>query len=178
MNSDAISALVNLSSSIFSSGMALTFALSTLLGITGIISIVSKEARLARQVPGHNGVGKVVAVLLISGGMIALTQLVNAVAGDMGWSGATFAEISWVSESSFGVGAQAANSMLTLISLIGVVYVLMGALRVRRSLKDGHTGLSASEDVSSGIVRIIAGVLAACNPYLLDALQNSLGLAF
>lgn len=68
--------------------------------------------------------------------------------------------------------------MLTLVRLLGMIYVVMGLLRIKRSMKDGHTGLSAGEDIGTGLVRFILGVFAVCSPYLLDALQSSLGIAF
>lgn len=178
MSTDAISALVNLASNVHSSFTALFFAIGGLLAVTGVIQAVSKEATLARQVPGHNGTGKVVGVLLFCGMLAALQQVIGAGSRQFGWSGATFDEVSYVSESTFGVAAQAANAALTLIQTLGVVFCLMGVLRMKRAMKDGHTGLSAGEDVSSGIVRFITGVFAVCAPTLLDALQNSLGIAF
>jgi len=47
---------------------------------------------------------------------------------------------------------------------------------LRRSQKDGHTGLSAGEDVSSGVKRIIVGTMLAVSPRVLDALQNTLNI--
>lgn len=178
MNTDAITALVNLSRGLHNSGIALVIALGVLCGVFGAIHVLSTESRLARQVPGHNGAAKVYVALLVCGMLTALTQVINATAREFGSSGTTFDQIAYISDASFGVAAQAANAMLTLVQTLGVVYALMGILCFRRAMKDGHTGLSAGEDVSSGFVRLIVGVLAACNPWLLDALQHSLGIAF
>ncbi|WP_241647603.1 MULTISPECIES: conjugal transfer protein TraQ [Rosenbergiella] len=178
MSGDAVSALVTFASGIFSSGVSFVVVAASFFGVVGAISVLSRESALAKKVPGHSGGGKVIGVLLICGMLVAIEQIISRGSSQFGWSGASFDEVSYVSESTFGVGAQAANAMLTLIRLLGMVFALMGLMRIKRSMKDGHTGLSASEDVSSGIVRFILGVLAFCNPYLLDALQNSLGLAF
>lgn len=178
MSTDAVSALVNFANNVFSSGVNLVVVLGTLFGVLGVIGVLTKENRLAREVPGHNGSGRVVAVFLLCGMLIALEQIISRGAAQLGWSGASFDQISYASESSFGVGAQAVNAVLTLIRLLGMIFVVMGIMRIKRSLKDGHTGLSASEDVGSGIVRFILGILAVCNPYLLDALKKSLGIVF
>lgn len=178
MNTDAVTALVNLANGLHSSGIALVIAIGIMLAVYGAINVLSTESRLARQVPGHNGTGKVYVAIMLCGMLAAMAQVASAGSHQLGWGDATFNEISYVSESSFGVGAQAANAMLTLISTLGWVFLLMGILRWKRALKDGHTGLSAGEDVSAGTVRFIVGVIAICNPYMLDALQNTLGIAF
>jgi len=53
---------------------------------------------------------------------------------------------------------------------------LQGMLAWKRSLKDGHSGLTASQDVSSGTLKFVLGVFCVCSPYLLSALQKSLGM--
>lgn len=178
MSTDAVSALVSFADNVYTSGTAFVVVLGALFGVVGAISVLSKESRLAQQVPGHSGSGKVIVTLLICGMLVALEQMITRGATQLGWSGASFDQVSYVTESTFGVAAEAANAMLTLLRLLGFIYVFMGIMRIKRALKDGHTGLSAGEDVSSGFVRFILGVLAVCSPDLLDALQNSLGLAF
>nr|UVN18245.1 hypothetical protein pPsy0462b_00100 [Pseudomonas syringae] len=56
--------------------------------------------------------------------------------------------------------------------MLGVWFALQGMLSWKRSFKDGHTGLSASQDVSSGTLKFILGVFCVCSPYLLSALQS------
>ncbi len=48
----------------------------------------------------------------------------------------------------------------------------------RKAGLDGHTSLSASETISKGNVKFIAGVLLVFIDRVLDALLASIGLAF
>ncbi|EKZ3476262.1 conjugal transfer protein TraQ, partial [Escherichia coli] len=43
---------------------------------------------------------------------------------------------------------------------------------------DGHTALSASESISKGNVKFVAGVLLVFNDRVIDATLASLGIAF
>ncbi len=49
---------------------------------------------------------------------------------------------------------------------------------MKRSLIDGHTGLTAGEDVSNGVIKLLIGTLLICNPYFLTALQNTLNIVW
>ncbi len=80
-----------------------------------------------------------------------------------------------MSPNTFGQGAVAANALLTLLNMAGVYFCLQGVLLWRRSRKEGHTGLSAGNDVTTGNVKFIIGVMMCCSPSLLDALQKTLG---
>lgn len=174
---DALTALVNLASAIHTSANRFIFALAVVLGIYGVMFALVKEARMARQVPGHNGMGKIIGVIILGGMLVGLSQIINAGAVQLGWSDVTFDEVSYVSTDTFGQGADAANALLTLLQTLGVAYALAGTQRIKRSLKDGHTGLSAGEDVGTGAVKFITGVFLICAPTLLDATQTSLGLS-
>ena len=79
---------------------------------------------------------------------------------------------------SMGQAKLAIDAVLTLLRAVGFLFFYMGLQRMKRSLVDGHTGLSAREDVSTGAVITIVGILLACNPQLLDALQKTLGLTW
>ncbi|PVK29579.1 TraQ [Salmonella enterica subsp. enterica serovar Give] len=68
------------------------------------------------------------------------------------------------------------NAGLTALQSIGWIFALNGLLRLRRSQKDGHTGLTRGDDISSGIKRFICGVLLVCNPSVLSALQNTINI--
>ncbi|RMN17351.1 TraQ protein, partial [Pseudomonas cannabina] len=68
-----------------------------------------------------------------------------AAARQFGWQGATFDAISYVDVGTFGVAADAANAVLSLVRMLGVWFALQGMLSWKRSFKDGHTGLSASQ---------------------------------
>jgi hypothetical protein len=176
-SSDAIQMLVNLSNNLLGSFVNLAFTLGSLLAVTGAVSYLATQASAARKAPGQTeGSGKVIAVLLLCGGLAGLDQMIGAAARQFGWQGATFTAISYVDVGTFGVAAKAANAVLSLVRMLGVFYALQGMLTWKRSLKDGHTGLSASQDVSMGTLKFILGVFCVCSPYLLSALQKSLSL--
>lgn len=173
---DAIQILVNLANNIFGAFVNLAFTLGSFFAVLGAVVYLSRQASASRKAPGQSpGASKTIAWLLLCGGLAGLDQMIAAGARQLGWQGATFEAISYVDVGTFGVAAQAANAVLTLVRMIGVFYALQGILSWRRSLKDGHTGLSAGEDVNKGWVKFTLGVLCVCNPYLLDALKHSLG---
>lgn len=174
---DAIQMLVNLSNNLLGSFVNLAFTLGSLFAVTGAVTYLATHASAARKAPGQaESGGKVIAVLLLCGGLAGLDQMIGAAARQFGWQGATFTAISYVNVSTFGVAADAANAVLSLVRMLGVWFALSGMLSWKRSYKDGHTGLSASQDVSRGTLKFILGVFCVCNPYLLSALQKSLGL--
>lgn len=173
---DAIQILVNLSNNILGSFVSLAFTLGGLFAVVGAATYIASNASAMRKAPGQaQGPGKVIAVLLLCGGLAGLDQMIGAAARQLGWQGATFDAISYVDVGTFGVGADAANAVLTLVRMLGVFFCLQGMLSWKRSLKDGHSGLTASQDVSSGALKFTLGVLMVCSPYLLDALKKSLG---
>lgn len=174
---DAIQLLVNLSNNLLGSFVNLAFTLGGLFAVVGAVTYLVHNASVSRKAPGQaTGSGKVIAWLLLCGGLAGLDQMIKAGARQLGWQGATFDAISYVDVGTFGVAADAANAVLTLVRMMGVFFALQGMLTWRRSLKDGHTGLSAGEDVSKGTLKFVIGVLCVCNPYLLDALKKSLGM--
>ncbi|EKG29720.1 conjugal transfer protein TraQ [Pseudomonas avellanae] len=176
-STDAIQMLVNLSHNLLTSFVNFAFTLGSLFAVTGAVSYLATHASAARKAPGHaEGGGKVIAVLLLCGGLAGLDQMIGAAARQLGWQGATFDAISYVDVGTFGVAADAANAVLSLVRMLGVWFALQGMLSWKRSFKDGHTGLSASQDVSSGTLKFILGVFCVCSPYLLSALQKTLGL--
>lgn len=173
-DTDAIQILVNLSKSLLGSSVKLVFILGSLFAVVGAVAYLIKQRQLSSKAPGQtDGPGKAVAMLLLCGGLASIEHLIGAGARQFGWSGASFDAISYVSVGTFGAGADAANALLSLVRMMGVIYSLQGVLLWRRSLKDGHTGLSASSDVSSGTLKFVIGVLCVCIPYLLDAFQKT-----
>ena len=174
---DAIQLLVNFAHGVQGAFTRLGFTLALLLAVVGAVTYLAHHARASRKSPGQAaGGGNVVAWLLLCGGLAGLDQMIGAAARQVGWQGATFDAISYVDVGTFGVAADAANAMLSLIRVFGVYVALQGVLSWRRSLKDGHTGLSSSQDVSTGTLKFTLGFIMVCNPYLLDALQKSLGM--
>ncbi len=173
---DAIQILVNLSNNLLGAATGLAFKLGILFAVVGAVSYLARNAGAGRKAPGQApGPGSVIAWLLLCGGLAGLDQMIQAGARQLGWQGATFDAISYVDVGTFGVAADAANAVLTLVRMFGVFYALQGMLSWRRSLKDGHTGLSAGEDISKGYTKFIIGVLCVCNPYMIEAVRNSLG---
>ena len=173
---DAIQMLVHFAQGLLGAFVHLMFTLGATFAVVGAITYLAHQANTRKSPAQTQGSGKVVAWLLLCGGLAGLDQMIGAGARQLGWQGATFDAISYVDVGTFGVAADAANAVLTLVRMIGVLFALQGILGWRRSLKDGHTGLSAGEDVSKGTLKFVLGVLCVCNPYLLDALQKSLGL--
>lgn len=173
---DAISILVNFANNIQGAFTNLAFVLAGLFAVIGAIGYLSKHAGSSKAPGNSPSGGKVIAWLLLCGGLAGLDQMIVAAARQLGWQGVTFDAISYVDVGRFGAGALAANAMLSLVRVLGVFYCLNGMLSWRRSLKDGHTGLSASQDVSNGTLKFSMGVLAICSPYWLDALKKSFGM--
>ncbi len=174
---DAIQMLVYFASNLQSALTSLAFTFGGFFAVTGAMFYLASNAGSSRKAPGHsNGAGKVIVVLLLCGGLAGLDQMIGAAARQFGWQGATFDAISYVDVGTFGVAADAANAVLSLVRMLGVWFCLMGMLAWKRSLKDGHSGLTASQDVSTGTLKFVLGVFCVCSPYLLTALQNSLGL--
>lgn len=173
---DAIQLLVNLSNNLLDSFVHLALTLGGAFAVIGAICYFAANANTSRKAPGQSrGPGHAIAYLLLCGGLAGLDQMIGAAARQVGWQGASFEAISYVDVGTFGVAADAANAMLTLVRMIGVFFCLQGMLGWRRSLKDGHTGLSAGEDVARGTLKFVLGFTCVCIPYLLDAVKKSLG---
>ncbi|WP_455865295.1 conjugal transfer protein TraQ [Pantoea agglomerans] len=173
---DGITMLSNLASGLLSAGINLALTLGILSGVAGAAGFLARQSWLARKSPGQSASGgAVVAWILLCSCLVGLDQLIGAGARQVGWQ-VSFDAISYVDTGTFGQGAVAANALLTLLRMLGVWFVLSGVMLWRRSHKDGHSGLTAGNDVNSGTVKFIIGVLLICNPYLLDALQKTLGL--
>lgn len=174
---DGITMLSNLASGLQSAAIKLAFTLGILFAVAGAVGYLARQSWLHRKSPGQAASGgSVVAWILLCGGLAGLDQLITAAGQQLGWQ-VSFDAISYVSEGTFGQGAVAANALLTLLRMAGVWFCLSGGMLWRRSHKDGHTGLSAGNDVNSGTVKFVIGIMMVCNPYLLDAIQNSLGMS-
>ncbi|MBY4841266.1 conjugal transfer protein TraQ [Pantoea sp. DY-5] len=173
---DGITMLSNLASGLQSAGINLALTLGILFGVVGSSGFLARQSWLARKAPGQAASGgAVIAWVLLCCGLVGLDQLIGAGARQVGWQ-VSFDAISYVDQGTFGQGAVAANALLTLLRMIGVWFALSGVLLWRRSKKDGHTGLTAGNDVNTGTSKFIIGVMFVCNPYLLDAIQKTLGL--
>ncbi|WP_339057598.1 conjugal transfer protein TraQ [Candidatus Regiella endosymbiont of Tuberolachnus salignus] len=180
MNTDLIQMLVNVSHNLTHSGINLVM---TLAGVMGIVSALVYLLRFARP-KSHRGVGsgsslsKMLLFLMLCGGLIALKQMMNASAHQLGFGDVSFEAIAYVSKAKYGPAAEAINAVLTLLRLLGVIFFYQGLRRMKRSLIDGHTGLTAGEDVSNGVIKLLIGTLLICNPYFLTALQNTLNIVW
>lgn len=173
---DGITMLSNLASGLLSAGINLALTLGILFGVAGTAGFLARQSWLARKAPGQSASGgAMVAWVLLCGCLVGLDQLIGAGARQVGWQ-VSFDAISYVDQGTFGQGAVAANALLTLLRMIGVWFALGGVMLWRRSRKDGHSGLTAGDDVNKGTVKFIIGVLLICNPYLLDALQKTIGM--
>lgn len=173
---DGIQMLANLASGLQSSFTDLALTLGSLFGVLGAGGFLARQSWLARKAPGQSASGgAVLAWILLCSCLVGLDQLIGAGARQVGWQ-VSFDAISYVDQGTFGQGAVAANALLSLLRMIGVWFVLSGVLLWRRSRKDGHSGLTAGNDVNQGTIKFIIGVMFVCNPYLLDAIQKTLGL--
>ncbi|MBP2157410.1 conjugal transfer protein TraQ [Erwinia rhapontici] len=175
-STDGITMLSNLATGLLSAGINLALTLGILFAVLGSAGYLARQSWLARKAPGQSAsAGSVVAMLLLCGFLAGLDQIIGAAGRQMGWQ-VSFDAISYVDTGTFGQGAVAANALLTLLRMGGVWFALSGVRLWVRSRKDGHSGLTAGNDVNSGTVKFIIGVMMVCSPYLLDAIQNSLGL--
>lgn len=173
---DGIQMLSHLASGLQGAVINFALTLGALLGVLGAGGFLARQSWLARRAPGQSvSGGGVVAWMLLCCCLVGLDQLIGAGARQVGWQ-VSFDAISYVDQGTFGQGAIAANALLSLLRMVGVWFALSGVLLWRRSRKDGHSGLTAGNDVSQGTVKFIIGVMLVCNPYLLDATQKTLGL--
>ncbi|WP_062749199.1 conjugal transfer protein TraQ [Erwinia persicina] len=175
-STDGITMLSNLASGLLSAGINLALTLGVLFAVLGSGGYLARQSWLARKAPGQSASGgSVVAMILLCGCLAGLDQIIGAAGRQMGWQ-VSFDAISYVDVGTFGQGAVAANALLTLLRMAGVWFALSGVRLWVRSRKDGHSGLTAANDVNSGTVKFIIGVMMVCSPYLLDAIKNSLGM--
>lgn len=173
---DAIQILIHVADNLKASGLRLIFAIGLMFGLLGCIVTLASVVRQSRRGQPASQF-KAVASILFGVALISLQEMMNKAAHTLSFNDAPLNAIAYAPES-LGQAKLAINAVLTLLSAVGWLFFYMGIVRCRRSLVDGHTGLSAREDVSSGLVMMTCGILLACNPQLLDALQNTLGLTW
>ncbi|EFU5350654.1 conjugal transfer protein TraQ [Salmonella enterica] len=116
------------------------------------------------------GVGGIALIILYLSGQAGRTRR-----GQRADSGGTFLAVLLLSCCIISLES-VVNAGLTALQSIGWIFALNGLLRLRRSQKDGHTGLTRGDDISSGIKRFVCGVLLVCNPSVLSALQNTINI--
>lgn len=173
-STDAIQMLVSLANGLLSAFIHLMLTLGTTFAVVGAVTYLCNQAASRKAGQGQS-LGKPIAWILLCGALVGLDQMIGAGARQLGFQDASFDAVTYVDVGTFGVAAQAANALLTLVRMLGVLFALQGILSWRRSLKDGHTGLSAGEDVSKGTLKFTLGVLCVCMPYLIDAFRKSFG---
>ena len=173
---DAFQILIHVADNLKTSGIRLILALGIMFGILGCFATLVSVIRQTRSGKPASQM-KAVASIFFAGMLISLQQMMNKAAHTLSFGDVSFDAIAYAPES-MGQAKLAIDAVLTLLRLVGVLFFYMGIVRARRSLVDGHTGLTAREDVSTGMVMAICGILLACNPQLLNALQNTLGLTW
>lgn len=166
--------LANAANNLSAISTQLVLAIAGVGGIALIILYLSGQAGRTRRGQQTDSAGTFLAVLLLGCCIISIQSVVNAGSNQFALGAVTYDAISYVPEARYGPAAVAVNAGLTVLQTVGWVYVLNGLLRLRRSQKDGHTGLTRGDDISSGIKRFICGVLLICNPAVLNALQNTI----
>lgn len=173
---DFVQMLANAANNLSAISTQLVLAIAGVGGIALIILYLSGQAGRTRRGQQTDSAGTFLAVLLLGCCIISIQSVVNAGSNQFALGAVTYDAISYVPEARYGPAAVAVNAGLTVLQTVGWVYVLNGLLRLRRSLKDGHTGLTRGDDISSGIKRFICGVLLICNPAVLNALQNTINI--
>lgn len=171
---DFVQMLANAANNLSAISTQLVLAIAGVGGIALIILYLSGQAGRTRRGQQTDSAGTFLAVLLLGCCIISIQSVVNAGSNQFALGAVTYDAISYVPEARYGPAAVAMNAGLTVLQTVGWVYVLNGLLRLRRSQKDGHTGLTRGDDISSGIKRFICGVLLICNPAVLNALQNTI----
>ncbi|EFU8171189.1 conjugal transfer protein TraQ [Salmonella enterica subsp. enterica serovar Bareilly] len=173
---DFVQMLANAANNLSAISTQLVLAIAGVGGIALIILYLSGQAGRTRRGQQTDSAGTFLAVLLLGCCIISIQSVVNAGSNQFALGAVTYDAISYVPEARYGPAAVAVNAGLTVLQTVGWVYVLSGLLRLRRSQKDGHTGLTRGDDISSGIKRFICGVLLICNPAVLNALQNTINI--
>ncbi|EJT9668212.1 conjugal transfer protein TraQ [Salmonella enterica] len=173
---DFVQMLANAANNLSAISTQLILAIAGVGGIALIILYLSGQAGRTRRGQQTDSAGTFLAVLLLGCCIISIQSVVNAGSNQFALGAVTYDAISYVPEARYGPAAVAVNAGLTVLQTVGWVYVLNGLLRLRRSQKDGHTGLTRGDDISSGIKRFICGVLLICNPAVLNALQNTINI--
>ncbi|ECY4608568.1 conjugal transfer protein TraQ [Salmonella enterica subsp. enterica serovar Typhimurium] len=173
---DFVQMLANAANNLSAISTQLVLAIAGVGGIALIILYLSGQAGRTRRGQQIDSAGTFLAVLLLGCCIISIQSVVNAGSNQFALGAVTYDAISYVPEARYGPAAVAVNAGLTVLQTVGWVYVLNGLLRLRRSQKDGHTGLTRGDDISSGIKRFICGVLLICNPAVLNALQNTINI--
>ena len=173
---DFVQMLANAANSLSAITTQLVLAIAGVGGIALIILYLSGQAGRTRRGQRADSAGTFLAVLLLGCCIISIESVVNAGANQFALGAVTYDAISYVPEARYGPAALAVHAGLTVLQTVGWFFVLNGLLRLRRSQKDGHTGLSRGDDITSGIKRFVCGVLLICNPAVLNAIQNTINI--
>lgn len=172
---DALTAIENFASGIFSSGINFLFTWGETLGFI-CLALLLTRARSTTAVPLSPR--KFFGGLFACAAMVSLPSIINASGAQFGFHSTTFDAIAYVQPSTFGEAAGAANAVLSLARLAGVGFVHSGLNMYRMAGLEGHTALSSSESIRSATVKVVAGTALVFSPQLIDKLLASIGLAF
>lgn len=173
---DAVQILVNVAEGFKTSGIKLIFSLAFLVGLGSCVMALLSTIKRGRAGKPTSGIRVIMAVIFGSA-MIAIHQMMNKAAHTVGFGDVSLDAIAYAPES-LGYAKLSIDAVLTLLRGVGFLFFYIGMNTARRSLVDGHTGLSAREDIRKGMVMCITGTLLACNPQLLDALQKTLNITW
>lgn len=171
---DLIQLFANAVNNVTAAGIKLVIALGSVGGLAMMALYLGNVAHKNKRGQHIDGPAKFWATIMLCCCIISLVNVINKGAHQMGLNDVQFGAIAYVSPAKYGESAIAFNAALTLCQLIGIAYVLKGLSRLRRSLKDGHTGLSAGEDISNGVKHFFCGVILVDGTNFLDILQNTL----
>ncbi|EMI4785631.1 conjugal transfer protein TraQ, partial [Salmonella enterica] len=99
MNMDALTAIENFASSIFSAGMDFLFTWGEFIGV---ISMITLFARARSAGPVKMSPGKFIAGMLTSCMLVSLPAMINAGGVQMGFRADSFGPIAYVQPQTFG----------------------------------------------------------------------------
>lgn len=108
MNMDALTAIENFASSIFSAGMDFLFTWGEFIGV---ISMITLFARARSAGPVKMSPGKFIAGIFTSAMLVSLPAMINAGGVQMGFRADSFGPIAYVQPQTFGAAAGAANAV-------------------------------------------------------------------
>lgn len=173
---DTVQILVSVAEGFKTSGINLIFSLAFFVGLGSCVMVVLSTIKRGRAGRPTSGMKAVVAVVSGSA-LMAIHQMMNKAAHTVGFGDVSLDAIAYAPES-LGYAKLSVDAVLTLLRGVGFLFFYIGINIARRSLLEGHTGLSAREDIRKGMVMCFTGTLLACNPQLLDALQQTVKLTW
>lgn len=154
----------------------LIIGVAAVVGIIGVIAYLMSLRKQARHSTKGVEVGRIFAGIIFSVCLITLQAQMNSGGATLGFGDVSFGPVSYASESTFGMGAEAVNAVLGIVRILGAYFFYRGIKGLKDSYLEGHTELSASGTRGASIVKIVCGLLLMFDTQTLDALQSTLNI--